>query len=515
MSLRQGSFLWLAKHDLSLSWRGFEGLFGGASRRNIILIVGAAIVGVHMLAWPVAQWFADIENGIGGEAALTAFFASGLAFVLPWIVAQSMTATTRALFTPGDLEMILTSPVSPRAALAAKVLAIAFDSTASVAGLVLPLANANVLAGRTHWLALYPALLSCGLFGAGGGLALAMALFAIAGPRRARMVSQVAATIVGGGFVLSIQVLSALPESMRAWLVDLIQGSGGQAISLTRSVLLLPVRAALGLFDAMIQWGLTGLIAFALAALVFGETFAHAAVVSAGSVGASRHDRPRQAFHSGLGPAVRAKELRLIWRDPWLLSQIMLQVIYTLPVSVILLRNGGVTSSVGIAFVPTIVVVGAQLAGALAWIALSGEDAPEFLATAPVTRAQIDARKIEAIGLPIALLLSAPLLALAFVSPWSGFCALLFTGAAVISSALINLWRQSPSHRAKVLRRHSQSKLVGLIEHLASILWAVGAGIACLGSWTALIPVTLAGAVLWFARPRQPRQRRLNSPASA
>jgi len=505
LSVPPGSFLWLAKHDLSLSWRGFEGLFGGATRRKIIVIVCAAILGVHALAWPVAQWFADIENGIGGETALTAFFASGLAFVLPWIVAQSMTATTRALFTRGDLEMILTSPVSPRSALAAKVVAVAFDSTASVAVLVLPLANANALAGRTHWLALYPALLSCGLFGAGIGLALAMALFSLAGPRRARLVSQIAATIVGGGFVLSIQAFSAMSASTRTWLLALLQGSELPAFSFARSAMLLPVRAALGQIDAMIAWGLIGMATLAVAALAFGETFARAFVISAGSADASVHDKRRRAFRSGLGPAFRIKELRLIWRDPWLLSQIMRQVVYTLPVSVILLRNGGVTSTPGIAFAPTIVVVGAQLAGALAWIALSGEDAPELLATAPVTRAQINARKIEAIGLPIALLMSAPLLALAYASAWSGLCALLFTSAAIVSAALINLWRQSPSHRAKVLRRHSQSKLVGLIEHLASIFWAVGAGIACLGSWTALIPVALAGAVLWFARPRQPR----------
>ena len=47
---------------------------------------------------------------------------------------------------------------------------------------------------------------------------------------------------------------------------------------------------------------------------------------------------------------------------------------------------------------------------------------------------------------------------------------------AIASSALVNLWRQAPSRRGLALRRHSQSKLVGLMEHLVSILWAVAAG---------------------------------------
>ncbi len=40
---------------------------------------------------------------------------------------------------------------------------------------------------------------------------------------------------------------------------------------------------------------------------------------------------------------------------------------------------------------------------------------------------------------------------------------------ASLSAALINLWRQAPSRRGLVLRRHSQSKLVGMMEHLVSI----------------------------------------------
>jgi ABC-2 type transport system permease protein len=515
MSLRQGSFLWLARHDLSQSWRGFESLFGSTSRSRIILIICAAIATLHVIAWPVALWFGAIESSPKGEARLSAYFVSGLAFILPWIVAQSMTATTRALFTRGDLELVFASPVSPRVVLGAKVFAVALDSVASVAIFVFPLADANALAGRPHWLALYPALFACGFFGAGLGLVFALALFALAGPRRTRMVSQIAATVVGGGFVLSIQAFNTLPEATRIWVLDSIQAPSANSAALARSLFFLPVMAALGHFDAIVEWTMLSLAVFGLAALIFGEKFARAALVSAGAPSASGREGRRVSFRTNLGPAMRAKERRLVLRDPWLLSQIMLQIIYTLPVSVILLRNGGATSSVGIAFAPTIVVVGAQLSGALSWIALSGEDAPEFLATAPVTRSQIDARKIEAIGFPIAMFLAPPILALAWVSPWSGCCAALFTCAAVISSALINVWRQSPSHRAKVLRRHSQSKLVGLIEHLSSILWAVGAGMASLGSWTALVPVAIAVVVLWFARRRRPRAALVSLPAGA
>jgi ABC-2 type transport system permease protein len=208
---------------------------------------------------------------------------------------------------------------------------------------------------------------------------------------------------------------------------------------------------------------------------------------------------------------LRVKERRLLIRDPWLMSQIALQIVYTLPVSVILWRNGGATGSVGVAFAPSIVVIAAQLAGSLSWLALSGEDAPEFLATAPVTRGEIERRKIEAIALPVVVLLALPLAGLALASPRSALLAALFALGAGVSTAFLNLWRQAPARRTMVLRRHSQSKLVGLIEHLLSILWAVGAVIAIIGSWTAVAPLAVAGVVLWLNRRRTarvPRRRR-------
>ena len=108
--------------------------------------------------------------------------------------------------------------------------------------------------------------------------------------------------------------------------------------------------------------------------------------------------------------------------------------------------------------------------------------------------------------MPIALLLAIPILGLAIVSPLGGLYSALFAIGAGFSTALINLWRQAPAQRGMVLRRHSQSKLVGLIEHLMSILWAVGCVLAIIGSWTALLPAALAMFVVWLNRPRRARR---------
>ena len=83
-----------------------------------------------------------------------------------------------------------------------------------------------------------------------------------------------------------------------------------------------------------------------------------------------------------------------------------------------------------------------------------------------------NAAEFAAIGQPIALILATSNRALLRLS-WA--LRPLFGAGAIASSALVDLWRQAPSRRGLVLRRHSQSKLVVLMEHLVSILWAVAA----------------------------------------
>jgi len=513
MKLRPGSLAWFVAHDLRQSWRGLEGLFGSLSRGRVALLIGAAIVALHAIAYPAAKWFA--ATGRDGGLDLVTTLASGVLFVLPWIIAQAMIATTRTLFTRGDLDLVFAAPVSSRTVLAARALAIAVDGVGSVAILLLPFANMNALIGRWTWLAVYPALAATGLFGSALGIALALVLFSSLGPRRARLAAQIAGTAIGASFVLGLQALGLLPASARAAFMRAIAAPTDAGFGDFRSILWLPAKAAAGDPQSLLLWSLISVVVFCTAALAFGKSFAAAAVQSAGAPSARSRDTRPAAFRAGLGATLRIKERRLLWRDPWLMSQIALQVVYTLPVSVILWRNGGATGSVGVAFAPSIVVIAAQLSGSLAWIALSGEDAPEFLATAPVTRGEIERRKIETIAAPIVLFLAAPLAGLAVVSAWSALLAGLFAIGAGVSTALLNLWRQAPARRSMVLRRHGQSKLVGMIEHLLSILWAVGAVIAIIGSWTALAPIVLAALVLWVNRPRPLARVAISLPASA
>ncbi len=225
---------------------------------------------------------------------------------------------------------------------------------------------------------------------------------------------------------------------------------------------------------------------------------------AAGAPAVSGREGTAPRFTASLTAALRRKEHRLLWRDPWLLSQMGLQALYTLPIAFILWRNGGVTAEPGVAFAPTLVVIAGQLSASLAWIALCGEDAPDFVATAPATRGEIERAKIAAIALPVGLVMALPLAGLALASPYAAALALACGAGAGVSGALLMLWRQAPARRGLVLRRHSQSKIVALIEHWLSLCWAGVTGMAALGHPAALAPLGLAALTLWWARPSRP-----------
>jgi ABC-2 type transport system permease protein len=470
-------------------------------------VVLALLLALHAAAWPLAMFSGAREIGPDGESFLLATTRAGVLFVLPWAIASPMSAVARMLAQRGDLDLLFGSPVSARAVLAARVFALGVEAVGAAAILLAPFADVSALQGRAYWLSLYPALFGAALVGASLGLALALLLIFALGPRRARVLTQVGAAVIGASAVLTAQALALLPSSARDALSGALQDSP------LLGALTLPERAAVGEPAALWLWLLTAIALYALTTLSLAVPFQRAALLSAGAPAAVGKAAGAARFSASLGAALRRKEQRLLWRDPWLLSQMGLQALYSLPIGFILWRNGGVTGQAGVAFAPTLVVIAGQLAASLAWIALCGEDAPDFIATAPATRGAIERAKLAALAPPVAIVMAAPLGLLALASPRGAVVALVCGVGASVSGALLMLWRQAPARRGLVLRRHSQSKLVAAIEHWLSLCWAAATGLAALGSFTCLAPLALVGLTLWLARPKAARD--LGLPATA
>jgi len=507
MRLRPGSFLWLVHHDLKLNFLRFTAMFGDRAPWTVALIVLGAFAVIHALCWPVATWFASAKTDAESARLYYPMLASAALFVLPWLVSQAMMNSTRALYSRGDLDLLLASPADPRVVVAARALAIAIESVGSVGIILFPVADMNALINGANWLAMYPAMMASGLLATAVGLSATVGLFSLAGPARTRLVAQIAATLIASAFVLGAQIVNVLPEWMRESLLAAFDHPTPGGLFDPHGPLWLPVRAAMGEWPDLLIWCLLSATAFAIVALACGPYFLASAVRSAGAVESAERpasDRKRQ-FRAGVGGALRRKEWRLLARDPWLASQMLMQIIYTLPVSVVIWRSQAGGGSVALAVSPCVVVIASQISASLAWLAVSSEDAPDFLASAPVSRAHVERGKIEAIGMPLLFLLSAPIFGLALVEPVNAVLTALIACCAAGSTALLNLWHPMPAKRSQVMRRHSQSKIIALMEHGIAVLWALTMVEAILGSPLALLPMAVVGGILWFNRRTQPK----------
>lgn len=509
-----GTFLWLVVHDLRLNWRRFVGMFGGVSPGRALALAAIGAVALHGLAVPALPLVGEFMAGAGTTPEHRLGLAALLVSVLSWMMAQGLFAATRTLYDRSDLDLLLGSPLSPSLILGAKATAIALSSLGSVAMLVLPIVHVGALFQDWRWLAAYPTLAALALLATAFSLAATMILFRCFGARRARQYAHLGGALVGGSFVLAAQVVAMLPESARDGLVAMARPAMTAAASgrsIAARAVSLPVDALLADGPAILALLALGVLLFAATVLLLGVRFAQACLEAAGAPAPAARDRLRAASHfrPGAAAALRRKEWRLLARDPSLFAQLSLQIIYTIPLAVVLLRSG--TLPMALALAPAIVVIAAQVSASLAWIAVSGEDAPELIQSAPVGAVAVDAAKLSAIAVPVVAVAALPVAGLAFTSPGPAVVALGFAAGASLSTALLNLWHPMPGNRRGMLRRHAQSKLIGLIEHVLAVLWAIAVVLALLGSW--LWPIPVAGAVLVLGCGRLRRSTPRRSPS--
>jgi ABC-2 type transport system permease protein len=203
---------------------------------------------------------------------------------------------------------------------------------------------------------------------------------------------------------------------------------------------------------------------------------------------------------------MRRKEWILLRRDPWLVSQTLTQLLYLIPPALLLAHNFGDTTGSMVVVVMVLVTVGGQLAGALGWLAISGEDAPDLVATAPLPRGGVVRAKVEAVMGALAMALGPLVVVLALFSPYHAVFAALGIAVAGASTLQIQLWFRAQARRSHFRRRHTSSRIATFAEALTSFSWAAATGLAAAGSPIATISAMIALLIMAGARSLSPRR---------
>ena len=485
----------LLQHDIRLMWRDIRGAFRMFGRRGFSLLIVVLALVMHAAAWPAVRGLATARETTGS---LT--MAAGVLFILLLMAAQALNGVTRALYGRGDLDLLFSSPISARQLLLVRALAIACGALASAAIFVVPITDVALITGDRRALALPPALAAGALAAVALGLVVAVGLFALVGPKRARLAAQIVATFMGGGFMLALQFDRLIPKggANTSWFSGLGHWAG---------VLSFPVRAAAGEPKALAIWCLASVAAFTLATLGLGPLFLRQAMAASTAEGAKRAAPGRRrgrerAFSTDLAVTLRRKERAIILRDPWIVSQILLQLLYITPLFFVLWQGGSMGHSPVIALAPTVVVVCFQLAASLTWLGLSGEDAPELLATAPVPLHAVRRAKIQSVAGLVAVVAGPLLVWLGLLSPVAALATLALACFAGLSAIALNVWHARPTRRASFAARHRESKLLALVEMSMSMLLGITAALIAAHSVWTLAPLGIIVLILAANRPR-------------
>jgi ABC-2 type transport system permease protein len=503
------TLVWFARHEIRLARREWLALMTAGRRwrgRNMAIALICFVALMHLPAYAIVGRFASNQGPLDKAALIVISTSMFLGWAL--MLSQAIESVTRVFYTRADLDLLVSSPVALPVVFTVRLAGIGLAITVMALLLATPFVDVLVIGGGWGWLAVHGVVTAVGLSATAIAIAVTVGLFRAFGPGRTRLVAQIFAAITGAGFVIGLQFAAILSLGTLSRFTLMTSNAVASMAPDVGHAIWLPAFALLGDCRAL-GWMMGGsLVLLVVTIAIFAPRFAdyvnRAAPKIALNAGKSRIRRFRAASPR---ETLRVKEFRLLRRDPWLVSQTLMQLLYLLPPALMLWRSFADRSTGVLLIVPVIVMAAGQLAGGLAWLAISGEDASDLMATAPLPASSVVRAKIEVVLIVIGGLFAPLIIPLALASPvLAGITAVAGTLAAT-SSTSIQLWFRVEGRRSQFRRRHTSSRLATFAEAFASIGWAATATLAPLTPALATVTATTTVAMLaatWRISPDRP-----------
>jgi ABC-2 type transport system permease protein len=510
--MKVGTLPWLLRHELRLWWREM--------RSKTLLIALAVAFGLLIAMLFTLSWFA--LSPVRQQFSFDSIPEPAVwATVMIWLVGffyafiQAMGQSIVALFDRGDLDLLIASPISSKVVFASRLLGVAVETFLGFCLLVVPISLIAILVGVPQLLGLYPALIGISLYATSLSMLLSLLLVRLFGAKRARAFAQILTVFFSAIVFLGIQ----LPNLVSQDSINGISGASGafwpqvqywfRTGSLLGADSLVWFPAKTIFFDPIAT--LLTLLTSSLLAWLTVETL-HRSFVAGTQQSMTRKQRqlrPGQStrFASGFNRVVLLKEWRIIRRNPYLISNIFLQILFLIPALVIVSRgNMGVAIASFSTFVATVsTFVGSTLAQSLTQICVSGEEAADLLKASPVNSATLRRLKLLSALIPVWLLLS-PLFITLIVKGEAWLPPLLVFLCATTSAAILRLWNSRPISLSDLFKRRQNVQgdaLLGFLELVSTFAWAgLGFGLEKTHSGWIFTPLGIVLMVMTIAYGR-------------
>jgi ABC-2 type transport system permease protein len=476
----------LLRHELRLGLR----LGSGGSRwrwlAGLLLVASVPVV----FGWLMARALA--ANGAEATPAAVSMLVAIHAIMLPLMLSLASVQVLRAFRDRGDLDLLLSAPMPPERVFLAKALAAAWMVAMPFLALLGPFILFSALLGQWRWFGAMGVLIATAAVATGLGFVVVAALIGWLGGRRARMAVHLGSAALGAAIFIGSQV-SGLASG----------AEGGRAALIARLTEAVPpppfdwaARATLGEPGPLFALLLIGAASLGLA---IGPGARRLAVHEVEDDGPRGRRRP-VGFSASPMLALVKKELRLLWRGPETLAQVLLRFIYLVPLLFLATRENAADSTVMRQLLGGGVALAVMATSSLAWITVCAEEARELVEAAPIAPWRLNFAKLAvACGVPLAALVPTAIW-LGTLNLAAGLAMLPMAAIAALCMAMVQSWHGPRIPRTAFRKRPAALLLMGLIEITMAGAWASVAVLALNGSAWLLAPLAYVAFVIAVAR---------------
>jgi ABC-2 type transport system permease protein len=460
----RNGFLWLFSHEVRLLWRG--SILVRTQRHVLVPVIAVGIVFQAValaLAWAAGRYALS-------QPVLFLIANLNIIFLFFLMLSRAMTSAIDVLYSRGDVDFLLASPIPPYRVLAVRMIGVA--AAVSSPWMLLGGVMANGLAVFGHWqaLAAYPVIATIAALATALAFILVVVLVTRVGARRARGLAHMLALVIG----VAIFALGQAPRFVpaRDLLVlwhGLMPGAedGG-------SLLWWPGRAMLGQIMPLVACMGGTAAAFCVVLALLGKSFASGAISAAGYAhgGAARGrngDFRRTAF-----AAATDKNLLLLLRFPGLLTQTVYRSLTLVPVAMILTGRVAIGAGPGVV-VPLVVFLSGQLSLFFVSVIIGSEQAPDLLRSAPVSAASGSRAAQMAAGYGTLIVMALPLIGVLLRESAVLPVMLTFMAGAALSNLALGEKLPIPLLRPEFGKARTGTALGLILGVSVSSVWSFGA----------------------------------------
>jgi ABC-2 type transport system permease protein len=369
----RNGFLWLFAHEIRLLWRG--SILVRTQRHVLAPVIGVGVV------------FQAVALGIAWAAGRHAFSQPvlilianlNIIFLFFLMLSRAMTSAIDVLYSRGDVDFLLASPIPPYGVLAVRMIGVAAAVSSPWMLLGGVMANGLAVFGHVQALAAYPVIAGIAVLATALAFSLVVALVTKAGARRARGLAHGLALVIGVAIFALGQAPRYVPaaDMLRLW-HGLMPGAGDAG-----SLLWWPGRAMLGQPLPLLTFIAASLAAFCAVLRLLGKSFASGAISAAAHAHGGATRARTGNFRTAPFAAAVAKDLRLLLRFPGLLTQTVYRSLTLVPVAMILTGRVAIGAGPGVV-VPLVVFLAGQLSLFFVSVIIGSEQSPDLLRSAPV-----------------------------------------------------------------------------------------------------------------------------------